>query len=160
MGIMSFLLGVEDLAGTNCERRIEEVCNLPKESTQPYQIKKTTGQKDAHKEKYSKEQIDFIKLHNKELLYTFGYVNDPNPEKQNKTGFFHFENHNEELANEFMGFRKINEESLKAVCHPDYKPNPSYRVNKDGCFNLLDDPAKIQEPSREWAERKLGYKKL
>lgn len=59
-----------------------------------------------------------------------------------------------------MGFRKINEETMKKVCAADYKPNPSYRINsiRDGCFTLLDDPQKIQQPAREWAERKLGYK--
>jgi len=52
-GVMKFLLGVEDLTGTNAERRIHQVCNLPKESTQPYQIKSTTGKKGAHVDKYN-----------------------------------------------------------------------------------------------------------
>jgi len=58
-----------------------------------------------------------------------------------------------------MGFRKINEASLKVVCSPDYKPKANYRINKEGCFTLLTDPEKIQEPARLWADKKLGYAK-
>lgn len=159
-GVMKFLLGLDDLTGTNAERRIRQVCDMPKESVQPYQLKKTTGKKDAHVDKYTKEQIEVIKSHNKEILYKFGYVNDPDPTKKNPTAFFDFgEKHDEKLAADFKGFRKINEESLKVVCSPDYKAKANYRINKEGCFVGISDPYKIQEPARQWAEKKLGYSK-
>ena len=121
-------------------------------------MKSTSGKKDAHVDKYNLEQLDYIKTYNKELLYKFGYVNDPDSKKKNPTAFFNFgEKHDEKLAADFNGFRKINEASLKVVCSPDYKPKASYRVNKEGCFTLLTDPLKVQQPAREWAERKLGF---
>jgi len=90
-----------------------------------------------------------IKSHNKEILYKFGYVNDPDPTKKNPTAFFDFgEKHDEKLAADFKGFRKINEESLKVVCSPDYKAKANYRINKEGCFVGISDPYKIQEPAR------------
>jgi hypothetical protein len=71
-------------------------------------------------------------------------VNSPVEGEENPTAFFNFEKHEEAMAKEYMGFRKINEETLKKVCHPDYKPQATYRINKEGCFTLLEDPAKIQ----------------
>jgi hypothetical protein len=60
-GVMKFLLGMEDISGTNAERRINEVCDLPAEATQPYAIKKTTGVKNAHKDKYTADQMEYLK---------------------------------------------------------------------------------------------------
>ena len=114
---------------------------MPKEATQPYQIKNSTGKKDVHVDKYSSDQLEYIKTLNKELLYKFGYVNDPDSKRTNPTAFFNFgEKHDEKLAADFNGFRNINEASLKIVCSPDYSPKASYRVNKEGCFDLITDP--------------------
>jgi len=37
--IMRFLLGIDDLTGTNAERRIKEVINMGHKATQTYKLK-------------------------------------------------------------------------------------------------------------------------
>ena len=43
MGLMSYMLGVKDIRGTNAERRIDEVCAQGKKASAVYNLKSTTG---------------------------------------------------------------------------------------------------------------------
>jgi len=76
-GVMKFLLEMDDLSGTNVERRIKEAVAKSLESSQTYKLKPTTGKANASVSKYTAEQINYIKEKNAELLYYFGYVNHP-----------------------------------------------------------------------------------
>ena len=97
-GLMEFLLDLDDISGTNCERRIHEQAAKGKAATQTYARKATTGIANVHIDKYTKDQLEFIKAEIGHLLYFFGYVN--HPEEENKKAYFHFDNHTEEnLAN-------------------------------------------------------------
>lgn len=142
-GVMKFLLGVESLEGTNAQTRIKQI-TLNKQASQPYKLKKTTGLLNEHQHKFNKEQYDYIKATNENLLYKFGYTN--HPDHDNRTAFFNFEQHKKENLDQFMSFRKINEEALKKVCDPNWKKT-NYRINKDEVFDYFVDPKKVQEPS-------------
>ena len=60
MGLMSYLLEMEDLSGTNVERRIDEVLSKGTSAAQTYKLKSTTGQFNVHAAKYTDEQKQFI----------------------------------------------------------------------------------------------------
>ena len=55
MGLMSFLLEVKDLTGTNMERRIDQLISKGKAAVITYNLKDTTGKFDQHLAKYSPE---------------------------------------------------------------------------------------------------------
>jgi predicted deacetylase len=58
--------------------------------------------KNMHR--YSKELLDYIKTKAGDLLYFFGYVKT----EDNPTGFFDFEEQNEENLRLNYGFREFN----------------------------------------------------
>ena len=61
MGLMSFLLEVKDLTGTNMERRIDQVVSKGKAAATTYRLKDTTGQFDQHLKKYSPELKQYVR---------------------------------------------------------------------------------------------------
>ena len=75
--MFKFLLEMDDLSGTNAERRIKEVIALGAKATQTYTLKKDTGKFNVNAARYTDAQIEFIKEANANLLYFFGYVNHP-----------------------------------------------------------------------------------
>lgn len=50
---MKFLLNIDDLSGTNAERRINEVIEMGKEATQTYKLKSTTGKLNPNRHRYT-----------------------------------------------------------------------------------------------------------
>ena len=52
---MKFLLDVDDLSGTNCERRIEEISKMGREASVSYKLKSTTGKFNAQRKHYTDE---------------------------------------------------------------------------------------------------------
>ena len=56
-----------------------------------------------------------------------------------------------------MGFRKVNEESIKEVSSEN-KPKKEYKINKDGCYPIFDaeDLRRMQEPSKDYARKQLA----
>lgn len=52
---MKFLLDTDDLRGTNCERRIEQIMGMGKEAGNAYALKPTTGKANANRGKYTDE---------------------------------------------------------------------------------------------------------
>ena len=53
--IMSFLLGVKDLTGTNAERRIFEVLSMGKSATRVYDLKQSTLRFNSNVHRYTQE---------------------------------------------------------------------------------------------------------
>jgi hypothetical protein len=84
--LFEFLLDVEDLEGTNANRRIDEFAAKGKEASQSYQTKTTTGVPNAHSKRYTPELLAYIKQELGHLLYFFGYTN--HPVEENKTAYF------------------------------------------------------------------------
>ena len=86
---MEFLLDLDDITGTNAERRVKDFCNLGKDATKSYKTKKTTGNPNSHLHRYSTEQISFMKTELADMLFFFGYVNHPSEENAN--AYFQFD---------------------------------------------------------------------
>jgi len=53
--IYKFLLEVDDLTGTNAQRRIDEIIAMGDKASQVYAKKATTGKFNTHRERYSNE---------------------------------------------------------------------------------------------------------
>lgn len=156
-GLFAFLLDLDDISGTNIETRIDEVISKGKEATISYKIKDTTRSFNSHAKSYTEAQLDYIKNNIGHQLYYFGYVN--HPEDKNDTSFFEFAEHSEDNLSQYLGFKRVNEESLKEVTGS--KLIRKYHVNKENIFPLLpkDVLPRVQEPSRDWATKKLGLEK-
>ena len=84
---MKFLCNTKEIKGTNAERRIQEVIAKGKDATVTYQLKDSTRVLNPNVNKYSLEQLEFIKEELKDIIYYFGYSNVAD-EVDNITGFF------------------------------------------------------------------------
>ena len=122
--VMAYLLEIEDITGTNAERRINEHVAKGKEANTTYKKKGTTGVPNAHAHRYTHAQIAYIKQELGHLLYLFGYANHPT--ENNPSTYFHFSDaelkERPELLKNYYGFKKINEISQKRVTGTDGKP--------------------------------------
>jgi len=95
--MMSFLLGKKDLAGTNAERRIQEVLAMGQGATRVYDLKETTRRFKSNHHRYTQAQLDWIGDNMKEMLHFFGYAKLPE-DPENMTGFFEFSGEDTELT--------------------------------------------------------------
>ena len=108
--IMRFLLGIDDLTGTNAERRVKEVINLGHQATQTYKLKQSTLRFNSQGKRYSQEQIDRVGELLAEYNNTFGYAQYES-EDSNPTGFFKYpENHAQRVR--FNKFKEFNEQNI------------------------------------------------
>ena len=133
MGLFSFLLETKDLDDTNCERRIDSVVDQGSSTGITYKLKSTTGKFDAHRHRYTEEQINYVKENLKEHLNFFGYTT--NPEEENPTGFFDL-GEDTEYQDKYMGFKKVNDDCLNEVTTPDWKRR-GYEINVDGVWDVI-----------------------
>ena len=89
MQMMKFILNVNDLSGTNAERRVKEVIAKGASATVTYTLKDTTRRYNGNAGIYTEEQRQWIKSEFKEIMHYFGYAkvsSDPD----NVTGFFDY----------------------------------------------------------------------
>ena len=87
--MMKFILNVNDLSGTNAERRVKEVIAKGASATVTYTLKDTTRRYNGNEGIYTEEQRQWIKSEFKEIMHYFGYAkvsSDPD----NVTGFFDY----------------------------------------------------------------------
>ena len=154
-GLFKFMLGMENIDGTNVERRIDEVVAMGSKASQTYVLKATTGQFNMNAQRYTKEQMDFIKQEMGDLLYFLGYSNF---DEKSMTNFFTFESHTEDHKGLHNGFRRANAESLAEVCaEPRQIKQYAHNYNKD-MIELLN-PAfahRMQEPGHDFAGKQLS----
>ena len=101
--MMQFILGVNDIAGTNAERRIKEVIAQGAEATVTYTLKDTTRKYNGNAGIYTEEQKVWIKDHFKEFLHYFGYAKLPS-DPDNVTGFYDFPDEGNEMRHLYMGY--------------------------------------------------------
>ena len=118
MGLMSYLLEVEDLSGSMAEKRIDEVVAAGSSAAQTYKLKSTTGQFNIHANKYTEAQLQLIKDTLGSQLYYLGYANYDN----NPTGFFEFPEHTPENIALHNKFRTDSQAALKKICSPQQGP--------------------------------------
>jgi len=161
-GILSFLLEMPDLAGTNAERRIHQFIAKKKadpKADRAYQTKTTTGIPNAHADKYTEEQMNYIKTELAHFLHFFGYTNNPDG-GDNDTAFFNYEEpHPTENVN-YYRFHEANKRALARVTGTDgaEKKIYEYKVNSpETCFELVvpDLNKRIQDPAKAEARKTL-----
>jgi len=154
MKLFAFLLDEEDLTGTNCERRIDEVVAMGSGASVTYKLKNTTGKFNVQAKRYNEEQIEYIKETLDSQLYFFGYAN--HPEEENATAFFDFADHKPENLEQHYGFRKLNDDSMKEVIQPN-RPVKKYHICTDVLGDVLDeeDLDKIQNPCKDYARKTM-----
>ena len=75
--LMRFMLGIQDLTGTNAERRIKEVLAMGTNATQTYNLKESTKKYNGNAHRYSTEQLKWVSDNLKDMLNFFGYSQLP-----------------------------------------------------------------------------------
>jgi len=153
--MFKFILDLEDLEGTNVQRRIKEVIAMgAKAAALPnYKLKKDTGKFTANMKRYNEEELSYIKEHFGHMLYFFGYTN--HPEESHATEIFNFDEHTPENLERFNGFRKFNAEAIKDVTKVPRKKY-DYPVNQDfGNFPMFTPQflEHVQKPGYHDAKR-------
>ena len=158
--IMKFLIGVNDVTGTNAERRVKEVINLDKASTQTYTLKDTTLKFNAQSKRYNKEQWAFVQETLKPMLYFFGYAKDPHG-GENNTGFFDYgplDKQDPELVKSFKGYKSMNKNIIEWVASMNEEDLAGIRYklsDKTKEVDLLPDPEMVYKSVNDHHERKL-----
>lgn len=110
--IMRFMLGVNDISGTNAERRVNEVIAMGHKATQStYKIKNTTLKLNAQGKRYNEKQQDLIKNRLAEFIHVFGYAKHPSM-PENPTGFFEYPAEHP-MQKKFNSFKDINENMIE-----------------------------------------------
>ena len=107
-GILQYLLEMEDISGTNAERRVNHFAELKKKNPnidRAYVTKNTTGIANANADKYTAEQMAYIKQELAHFLHFFGYVNNPDHEGEpNETAYFNYEEPHPEESQYYYKF--------------------------------------------------------
>ena len=138
MGLFSFLLETRDLEGSNAERRIDTIVGQGESAGIMYKLKSTTAKFDAHRQRYTAAQIEYVKENLKEHLHFFGYTK--NSEEENSTGFFDFEEDTQH-QDKFMAFKNVNQDSLDEVSTPGWKRR-GYHINVEGVWDAVSQEDK------------------
>jgi len=143
VGVLKYLLDVEDLSGTVAEARIKDV------------VKSIDKKQDvsAHS-KFTSEQTTMMKESMAHLLYYFGYTNHKS--EQNSTDLFKFDLHEPKHLENFKKFKQHNTEMI--VSEPR-EAGDAYKINSDEAFDVIArcDRLRVQEPVHQKAEKSLGW---
>lgn len=103
--LFRFVLNAPDIDGTVVKQRIDEVTSHSFEKQQVYKLK-STKTLNRNIDKYTPEQLDYIKSELKDYFFYFGYVaNSEDPE--NNTPFFEYDDTLADQAN-YYGYKKHN----------------------------------------------------
>lgn len=131
---MQFILEIDDIEGTNVQRRITELVNAGNQKSATYKLKSNTGKLNVNTHRYTEEQLKYVKDTIGDQLYYFGYSN--HPEEEDFAAGFTFDEHSEENLKQWNGFRKLNEASLKEVLQEE-KPVRTFRQNTGKVYPLF-----------------------
>lgn len=114
--ILKYFIGMNDLTGTNAERRIKEVMLKGAKATQTYTLKDTSKKYNAARQYYTDAQVEFAKDKLKDMMYFFGYAKSSTDDRENFTGFYEFDEATDrEQANNYMSWKKNNENVIEWV---------------------------------------------
>ena len=109
--IMKIMVNLNDLSGTNAERRVNEVLAKGKDATLTYSLKDNKRNLNNNVHRYTQAQLEFIKTELKEMLHYFGYAKikeDPD----NETGYFEFDS-DPEMLKLYKGYRQLSRHSIE-----------------------------------------------
>ena len=87
---MKLLLNLDNLEGTNAQRRVDEVIGMGPDATKVYKLKDNTKIPNKNVSIYSADQQAYIKSKLDFFLRFFDYAQYPDQPK-NPTGFYSFE---------------------------------------------------------------------
>eukprot|EP00355_Strombidium_rassoulzadegani_P008772 CAMPEP_0168619674 /NCGR_PEP_ID=MMETSP0449_2-20121227/6729_1 /TAXON_ID=1082188 /ORGANISM="Strombidium rassoulzadegani, Strain ras09" /LENGTH=471 /DNA_ID=CAMNT_0008660627 /DNA_START=111 /DNA_END=1526 /DNA_ORIENTATION=- len=122
--VFKFLYNMDNIEGTNLERRINDVLSMGAEATQTYRMKKAERKYACDEDMYNEKQTKFIltKLH--DYLTFFGYWKPRNEEEEamgNKWGmidypeYFREDGTFEKCKLKYCEYLKVNEETMKFI---------------------------------------------
>eukprot|EP00352_Strombidinopsis_acuminata_P004102 CAMPEP_0176383392 /NCGR_PEP_ID=MMETSP0126-20121128/33475_1 /TAXON_ID=141414 ORGANISM="Strombidinopsis acuminatum, Strain SPMC142" /NCGR_SAMPLE_ID=MMETSP0126 /ASSEMBLY_ACC=CAM_ASM_000229 /LENGTH=114 /DNA_ID=CAMNT_0017748449 /DNA_START=168 /DNA_END=512 /DNA_ORIENTATION=- len=114
---MRFLLNMDDISGTNAERRINEVLAKSKSSTISYKLKESTLRFNANRKRYNASQKQRIRDYMSKVLYYFGYIKHPENTTEEMTAFYEFDKHDPEMLKRHAKFREDNESTIKFLAN-------------------------------------------
>ncbi len=125
---MRFILNLDDLTGTNAERRVQEVLAKGKGATQSYSLKDSTLKFNSNGKRYKDEHKEIIKKNMSRMLYYFGYMKNPeDPTREEMTAFYEQANHDPTLLKTHGKFRDDNESTIKFVSEATREKMESYQ---------------------------------
>lgn len=87
-GVMKFLLNIDDIEGTNAQRRLQ-MMRKKTDTGSVYKLKSSSKKMNANAQYYTDSQLDYVKEKCGHLLYLFGYTN--HPDQENTTAYFNFD---------------------------------------------------------------------
>lgn len=159
--IMRYVIGLDNLQGTNAERRIAEVLAKGEKATQTYELKDTSKKFNSSSKYYTDAQIDFLKEELKDMLYFFGYANNSLSKDANFTGFFSYDKAtDQEYLGSYMGHKAHTQNVIEWVStlSPAMLEEFQYQLtDKSKEVNILDfgTTAEAGKAINDWSERQL-----
>lgn len=102
--MMKFTLDMNDLTGTNMERRINAIRDMGAKATDTYKLKAHSALKkfNTKASMFNAEQTEYIQTKLAKWIWYFGYAKQ---EGNDRTGFYEFKNPTAEQVASFGGFR-------------------------------------------------------
>lgn len=158
--MMKFCLEMEDLTGTNMERRIQAIKEMGSKATNTYKLKEHSKNKEFNKKRhmFNDEQFEYVKTKLARWNWYYGFVKH---EGNERTGYFEYENPTAEQLASYKGFRAHNEQAIKDVAAGEKYKGKLYHVNgtERQTFESFtkDNVLTVQYPARDFTKRKLGY---
>jgi len=144
-GILQFLLEMEDISGTNAERRVNHFAELKKQNPnidRAYVTKNTTGVANASAHMYTPELLEYIKKELAHFLHFFGYVNNPDKDGEpNENAYFTYDEPHPEESQNYYKFHEANMTALRRVAGTDGHEKRIYKYkvnNPETTFELID----------------------
>jgi hypothetical protein len=144
-GILQFLLEMEDISGTNAERRVNHFAELKKQNPnidRAYVTKNTTGVANASAHMYTPELLEYIKKELAHFLHFFGYVNNPDKDGEpNENAYFTYDEPHPEESKNYYKFHEANMTALRRVAGTDGHEKRIYKYkvnNPETTFELID----------------------
>lgn len=107
--LMKLLLNLDNLEGTNAQRRVDEVIGMGPDATKVYKLKANTKVPNKNVTLYSADQQAYIKSKLDFFIRFFDYAQYPD-QPENPTGFYSFESSDE--GQDVAGFRALNAKSI------------------------------------------------
>ena len=138
MGLMSYMLSVPDIKGTNAERQIDSILEQGqrnKVTGNVYALKSTTGLMRQHENKYPAPLRQFVQEELADMIHYFGYAQTASGD--NPTGFFEYDEDNYSGRN---GFREDSQKFHEIVCARagSKEKRPTYATASGDTMPVID----------------------
>jgi hypothetical protein len=150
--MMKFTLGMDDLSGTNMERRIGAIRDMGEKATDTYKLKEHSKLKQFNTKRsmFTDDQFKYVSEKLEKWNWYFGYVKHDN---NDRTGFFEYKDPKPEHVESFKAFRANNEEKIKELASG--KKFSKYHINGPETETydsfVEDELLTVQYPARHYA---------